>query len=215
MGGSLFLCRGEVRIHAYYAREGRIRETHYRNDISRCSNQFSISTREITPISRAIISRSSSSRDESVMVLRREFFATERNYYNAFYTRSFGERDARDFSMFLFARDSYLAFISLKKKNILWRFIEREKMRRRISDIIGMHRRRSRSGFRDSLSKGGFTVFLEALFRPGGTDLAVASVLLVCARTDHKHIVQRQWQKKKRGRKREKSKRELLVYRSD
>lgn len=31
----------------------------------------------------------------------------------------------------------------------------------------------------ETLFKGGFTLFLEALFRPGGTDLAVAGVLLV------------------------------------
>lgn len=37
----------------------------------------------------------------------------------------------------------------------------------------------------ESLFKDEFTLFLEALFRPGGTDLAFASVLLVycdCAR---------------------------------
>lgn len=56
------------------------------------------------------------------------------------------------------------------------------KARRRISDIIGM---RSQSAARpvgrasETLFKGGFTLFLETLFRPGGTDLAVVGVLLV------------------------------------
>lgn len=50
----------------------------------------------------------------------------------------------------------------------------------------------------ETLFKSEFTLFLEALFRPGGTDLAVAGVLLVyCARVNHAT----QWRRGK-GRKR-------------
>lgn len=65
---------------------------------------------------------------------------------------------------------------------------------------------RGRSGFRDSFSKGGFKVFLDALFRPGGTDLAVASVLLVCARTNHKRTVQQREKERERREEREREK---------
>lgn len=79
------------------------------------------------------------------------------------------------------ARDSKLFPHSLSLSKNIRTAHKTRKERRRISDITGI---RPESAARpvgrasEALFKDGFTLFLEVLFGPGGTDLAVAGVII-------------------------------------
>lgn len=181
-GRSLSLLSGRERTHIAQGKLIIVMVSARRN------NQFSISTRDHCHFPRDYFPGFPWSAVVTRQVVMGRQLSARKAYAKTRNTSKRASRDLRD------ARTWYEAPSSCDLHVVVFLFLLLKILGRRISTKSATqnlwHHRHALGGSAarpvgrasETLFKGGFTLFLEALFRPGGTDLAVAGVLLVYVR---------------------------------